>query len=191
MAGVKNLDRRWLVTGLQDRFIKAGIPTQSRRLAVLAWVLQWLIPLLWVVIAYIATTTGTPDLDGGPANSIDLKPISKISWIVLSSIAPIFLGLAFRRMYVLLRTFGQGQFFTKDTADAMRGVGVFILLYVVFWQIDVLVIGTIMYYSENLRSFPWVLNFELGTFAAGLAVLLLAGVIKEGCRMQEELRFVV
>lgn len=191
MADVKALDRRWLFTGLQEKFVKAGIPTHSRRLAVLAWVLQWLIPLLWVITAYLATVLGTPDLDGGPENSIDLKPISKISWIVLSSIAPLFLGLAFRRMHILLRTFGQGQFFTQDTVDAMRGVGVYILLYVVFWQIDVLVIGTIMYYSENLRSFPWVLNFELGTFAAGLAVLLLASVIKEGCRMQEELRFVV
>lgn len=191
MGHVENAGRYRLFSVWQERLIGAGIPGHSRRLALLAWTLQWLVPLLWLVTAYLATVIGSPDLDGGPQNSIDLQPISKVTWIVLSSIAPIFLGIAFRKLYLLLRTFGEGQFFTDDTVEAMKGIGRYILLYSVFWQLDVLAIGAVLYHTENLNSFPWVFNVNLEAFAAGAAVLLLAGVINEGRRIQEELRFVV
>ena len=92
----------------------------SRRLSLVTAVLQWLVPLAWIAIATVATMHGDPELPGGPADASQLQLSSKIAFVLLTSIAPLLLGLMLRELHQLLLLYAGGEVFTAPAV--VRGV---------------------------------------------------------------------
>ncbi|ALA18808.1 MULTISPECIES: DUF2975 domain-containing protein [unclassified Chelatococcus] len=163
----------------------------SRRLSLVTAVLQWLVPLAWIAIATVASMHGDPELPGGPADASQLQLSSKIAFVVLTSIAPLLLGLMLRELHQLLLLYAGGEVFTAPAVVRIHRMGVLLVAYSLADQVAFLAAGLVLYFTERLTEVPLVYRLHLGELFIGLVVILLGRIMGMACRMQDELSLTV
>ncbi|GAA0487734.1 hypothetical protein GCM10009096_33310 [Parasphingorhabdus litoris] len=174
---------RWLYRGLR---IVAGAMTS----------LVGLVIILTAVTALMGDLELLTDMIEIESDDVKLGLAAQIALAVTSSLAVFTFLLLFRSINRFLGHAERGELFLDSAANALSRMGIsMILLYVVFMGFDVLLPMLIKSESilQNSVDFLVYLLIDLNALGLliGIVLMALAGALREGRQLQDELRQIV
>ncbi|MEP2103341.1 MAG: hypothetical protein ABJP02_08420 [Parasphingorhabdus sp.] len=121
--------------------------------------------------------------------------VAQIALVVTCSLAVFTFLLLFRSINRFLAHAEKGELFLDSTANALSRMGVsMILLYVVFLSFDVLLpmlIEPESILENSVDFFIYLIDLNALGLLVGIVLLALAGALREGRELQDELRQIV
>ncbi len=176
------IQNRWLYRVLR---ILAGVMTS----------LVGLIIILTAASALMGDTEMLIDMIDIESEAPKLSMAAQAAIIFTSGFALITFWLLFRSINKFLEHAEKGELFLDSTANALsRMGGSMILLYIVFLCFDVLLpmlIEPKAIIENSINFFIYLIDLNVLTLLIGIVLIALAGALRDGREIQEELRQIV
>ncbi|MEP2990600.1 MAG: hypothetical protein ABJN65_15170 [Parasphingorhabdus sp.] len=176
------IQNRWLYRGLR---ILAGMMTS----------LIGLVMILTAVTALTGDTELLMDMVDIESDDPKLSLAAQIAIVVTCSFALLTFLLLFRSINRFLAHAEKGELFLDSAANALSRMGVsMILLYAVFLSFDVLLpmlIEPESIMENSLDFFIYLIDLNALGLLIGIVLMALAGALREGRELQDELKQIV
>lgn len=169
-----------------------------RVLRILAAVMTSLVGLLLIystVTALCGDTAVLVDMLDMESSNPGLNMVSQVALVVVSIFAIVTFWLLFRSINKFLKHAELGELFLESAAVALSRMGSsMILLYGVFISFEVFLPmliepGTIV--ENSLNFLMYLVDLNVLTLLIGIVLMALAGALREGREIQDELRQIV
>lgn len=169
-----------------------------RVLRILAGVMTSLVGLVIILTAATALAGDTElliDMIDIESEAPKLNMATQVAMVFISGFAIITFWLLFRSINQFLKHAERGELFLDSAANALSRMGSsMILLYIVFLCFDVLLpmlIEPEAIVENSIDFLIYLIDLNVLTLLIGIVLIALAGALREGREIQDELRQIV
>ncbi|QTD55742.1 hypothetical protein [Parasphingorhabdus cellanae] len=177
-----SIQNRWLYRTLR---IVSGVMTSLVGLTI----------ILTAITALMGDMELLRDMVEMESDDLKLGLVSQIALVVICSLAVFTFLLLFRSINRFLAHAEKGELFLDSASNALSRMGVsMILLYVVFLGFDVLLpmlIEPESILQNSVDFFIYLIDLNALGLLIGIVLMALAGALREGRALQDELRQIV